>query len=70
MDRERALTLFLVAFTAGSTAFFVVLIVVGGVTEGADALRFGSAAAVGLLTAVATGGFLHRTARDEQLTGR
>jgi len=70
MDAERTLTVLLVAFTAGSVTLFVVLTVVGSLTDGADLLRFGLAGVAALVAAVATGLTVHRNASPEQLTGR
>ena len=70
MNAERTLTVFLVAFTAGSVALFVVLILVGALTDGADALRFGLAGIAGILAAVRVGLAVHRRASPEQLSGR
>jgi Fe2+ transport system protein B len=70
MDAERALTIFLVAFVAGSAALFVVLTVVGALTDGADLLRFGLAAVAGLVAAVGTGLAVRRNASQDQLTRR
>ena len=70
MDPERALTVSLVAFTAGSATLFVVLTVVGSLTDGADLLRFGSAVIAGLAVAAGVGRRVHRRASPEQLTGR
>lgn len=70
MDAERMLTISLVAFVAGSVTLFVVLIVVGALTDGADLLRFGLAGLAGLVVAVAVGLTVQRNASPEQLTGR
>ena len=70
MDAERTLTVALIAFLAGSVTLFVVLTVVGSVTDGADVLRFGLAGIAGLLAAVGAGLTVHRRASPEQLTGR
>ena len=70
MDAERMLTVSLVAFVAGSVTLFVVLTVVGALTDGADALRFGLAGLAGLVAAVGVGLTVHRRASPEQLSGR
>lgn len=70
MDPERALTVALVAFVAGSVTLFVVLTVVGSLTDGADALRFGVAGVAGVVAAVVVGFTVHRRASPKQLTGR
>lgn len=70
MDAERMLTVSLVAFVAGSVTLFVVLTVVGSLTDGANVLRFGLAGVAGLIAAVGAGLSVHRNASTEQLTGR
>ena len=70
MNAERVLTISLVAFVAGSATLFVVLTVVGSLTDGADALRFGAAGVAGLVAAVGVGFLVHRRAGEDQLVGR
>jgi uncharacterized membrane protein YhiD involved in acid resistance len=70
MDRERALTVAIVAFVAGSTAMFVVLTVVGGLTDNQDTLRFTAGIVSGVGIGLATGWAVHARADPGQLRGR
>lgn len=69
MDFERAFTVWLVAFVAGSTTAFVLLTAVVTLTEEPTPVWIGLVAASGLGAAVLVGRALSRNATDEQLTG-
>lgn len=70
MDPERALTVVIVAFVAGSTTALIALTAAVSLTESASPLLLASVAVAGVGAAVLTGLTVHRNADDEQLTGR